>query len=110
VNKALAAVGLPPVVGATPVHGIGSRGDEIEAWLRAHAGVRRWLAVDDIKLEAYDRTPTRIMRGHALLTLRNHCLDLELAEKGIRMLDKQRIWEESSDCGEQNRSRVPDDS
>ena len=93
VNEALAGVGLCPLVGATPVHRIGSRVDEIEAWLLAHTGVQRWLAVDDIKLEACDRTPARIMKGRALLTKRNHCLNMELAETGIKMLSKQKQWE-----------------
>ena len=56
--------------------------------------VQRWLAVDDIiKLEACDRTPARIMKGRALLTKRNHCLNMELAEAGIKMLSKQKPWE-----------------
>ena len=96
VNEALAEVGLAACIGATPVLPLGSRPMEIWRWLRdtlvdAGEGVR-FLARDDIPLEALDKTPGRCLQGRCVLTQKRTGLTRELAGQGLRLLAQQALW------------------
>ena len=52
----------------------------------------RFLALDDIPLEALDKTPGRCLQGRCVLTQKRTGLTRELAGQGLRLLAQQALW------------------
>mmetsp|Transcript_34361 Transcript_34361/g.94674 ORF Transcript_34361/g.94674 Transcript_34361/m.94674 type:complete len:290 (+) Transcript_34361:185-1054(+) len=67
VNAVLASRNLAPIASCTKTLD-SEREVEICEWLDRHPGVSRWIAIDDLDLEAKSSIDARRMRGHCVRT------------------------------------------